>query len=168
MAWRQMTESDLDGVIAAANEVHRDLPENDSVFRERLKLFPEGCLVLARGDQVCGYAFSHPIRNGQPPALSTELGEIPHDADQYYIHDLVVLPGSRGRGAAAQCIEKILTIANRYPTCCLVSVYGTGPFWNRFGFVPEPVNGELEQKLLTFGADAAYLVRRNHQNAAAP
>jgi GNAT superfamily N-acetyltransferase len=130
-----------------------------------VNLFPEGCLVLVEegdeSDNICGYAISHPIRQRQPPALDSLLGEIPSDADQYYIHDLAILPKFRGGGLAAECIRKLFEVARRYPTTCLVSVYGTTPFWGRFGFVAEPVDEALSEKLCEYGADAAYLSRRN-------
>lgn len=163
-AWRPMADGDIAAVARIAAEVHRDLPESDAVFRERLRLYPAGCLVLADGDQVCGYVVSHPIRHGRPPALDSLLGEIAPDADQYYIHDLAILPGFRRRGLAAPCIRQLLRLAaSRYRTTCLVSVYGTAPFWARYGFAPASVDAPLEEKLRGYGGDAVYLVRDNHQ-----
>jgi hypothetical protein len=52
-------------------------------------------------------------------------------------------------------------VAKRYPTACLVSVYGTAPFWKRFGFVAGPVDEVLAEKLRGYGEDAAYLERQN-------
>ncbi len=57
-------------------------------------------------------------------------------------------------------MNNIFTIAERYPTTCLVSVYGTAPFWSRFGFVPEEIDEVLEKKLLDFGDEAIYLERK--------
>lgn len=159
-----MSVGDVNGLLRVADEVHPDLPESDLVFAERVKLFPDGCLVLVEGNEVCGYAISHPIRHRQPPALDSLLKEIAPDADQYYIHDLAILPKFRGRGLAAECVRKLLTVAERYPTTCLVSVYGTAPFWGRFGFVAEKVDTILSEKLLNYGDDATYLSRQNSQN----
>jgi GNAT superfamily N-acetyltransferase len=144
-----------------ADEVHPDLPEGDHIFTKHVKLFPAGCLVLVEGDAVCGYAISHPIRDRQPPALDSLLGAIAPDANQYYIYDVAIMPRLRGRGLAAECIHRLLALANRYPTTSLVSVYGTAPFWGRFGFVPEPVDAVLAEKLRNYGDDATYLSRRN-------
>lgn len=162
-AWRKISVSDIEGLLRVADEIHPDLPESDYVFTERVKLFPEGCLVLVEGDEVCGYVISHPICHRQPPALDSLLGEIAPDADQYYIHDLAILPRFRGRGLAAECIGKLFAVAKRYPTTCLVSVYDTVPFWGRFGFVPEPVDAVLSEKLRDYGANATYLSRQNGQ-----
>ncbi|KAK4141304.1 putative gcn5-related n-acetyltransferase [Dichotomopilus funicola] len=136
-SWRRMTIEDVPDLLRVADQVHPGLPESGNVFGERVKLFPEGCLILANQDKVYGYAISHPIRQRQPPALDTLLGGIAPDADQ------------------------LLEVAGRYPTACLVSVYGTAPFWSRFGFEPEQVDLALLEKLRNYGDDAVYLSRRS-------
>ena len=92
--WRQLSASNIDSLVRIANKHHPDLPENAQVFAERLNLFPEGCLALMEtsNDELYGYVISHPIRRRQPPALNSLLGDIAFDADQYYIHDLVIVP----------------------------------------------------------------------------
>ena len=159
--WRNTTFDDIEDILAVADKIHPELPESESIFVERVKLFPKGCLTLVEDGQICGYAVSHPIRNGQPPALNSLLGEIAPDADQYYIHDVAVLPSIRGRGLAAQAVNRLLEIGRRYPTTCLVSVYGTTSFWGRFGFISEAVDTALSEKLRNYGEDAVYLARRN-------
>ncbi|KAK4114705.1 acyl-CoA N-acyltransferase [Canariomyces notabilis] len=159
--WRAATLDDVKGITQVADEVHRELPESEDVFAERVKLFPEGCLVLVNGEHICGYAISHPIRNGQPPALDSMLGTIASDADQYYIHDVSILPTLRGNGLASACINKLLEVGDKYSTTCLISVYGTAKFWRRFGFMPGPLNPVLSEKLRGYGEDAAYLLRQN-------
>ncbi|KAK3291453.1 uncharacterized protein B0H64DRAFT_246098 [Chaetomium fimeti] len=163
VTWRPMTESDIPGVMRVANDIHRDLPEHEPIFLERLKLFAEGCMVLveADGEEVGGYIVSFPVRRGKPPALNELLGVIPQDADQYYLHDIAILPGFRGRRAAAEGIGRTLEVARRYPTTCLISVYGTVPFWARFGFSPEPVDAAMEEKLRGYGPGATYLTHQN-------
>jgi len=161
--WRKMSISDIATLLRVADEIHPDLPEGGHVFTERTKLFPDGCLVLVEDGKVCGYAISHPIHHGKPPALDSLLGEIGPDANQYYIHDVAIIPRLRGRGLAAECIRKLLEIAESYPTTCLVSVYRTAPFWGRFGFVPEIVDADLAEKLRGYGNDATYLSRQNNQ-----
>ncbi|KAI0425271.1 acyl-CoA N-acyltransferase [Xylaria sp. FL1042] len=160
--WRPLTLDDIEGLVRVADVVHSELPESDFVFAERVRLFPEGCLVLEEDARVCGYAISHPIRHGQPPALDSILGEIALDADQLYIHDVCVLPDFRGHGYAAEALKKLLAIAERYTTTCLVSVYGTTPFWGRFGFrPPDDIDPTLSEKIRGYGDDAVYLERRN-------
>ncbi|KAK8044224.1 hypothetical protein PG993_004248 [Apiospora rasikravindrae] len=173
MVWQPLTPDDIEAVVRIANVIHSELPEGQHVFAERINLFPEGCLALVKQDgggeggsrELCGYAISHPIRRRQPPALDAVLGRIPPDASQYYIHDFCILPEFRGRGLAGQGIRKLLSAADdtqRFPDgACLVSVYGTVPFWARYGFVaPEPaIDAALAEKVRGYGEDARYLER---------
>lgn len=158
-----MTPDDITSVLKVAEIIHPDLPEGEAMIADRLKLFPEGCLVLERDGDIGGYAISHPIRHHQPPELDSLLGEMPVEADQFYIHDLAVLPGFRGCGLAKECIDRLLGLAVRkgFASACLVSVYGTSSFWGRFGFVVEVVGGELREKLRWYGEDAVFMVRKN-------
>lgn len=83
---------------------------------------------------------------------------------QFYIHDVAILPEWRGRGLAGEVIRRLLGVAEGggYETCCLISVYGTGQFWGRFGF--GRVEGELkelEEMVKVYGGDAVFLERRN-------
>lgn len=162
-SWRKLSVDDIKSLARVADKIHPDLSESDEVFAERVQLFPEGCLGLVEGEgnELCGYVISHPIRRLQPPALNSLLGKIASDADQYYIHDLAILPQLRGRGLAQECITKLFVIAQRYPTTCLISVYGTAQFWGRFGFVPVQIDDVLEKKLLDYGDDATYLECKN-------
>ena len=155
--WRAMRRWDLTDVAMVAAKVHPELPESVEVFAERLRLFAAGCLVLERGGCVIGYAISHPINPNTPPALNAMLGEIPASADQYYIHDIAILPEARGAGQAREAVEVLLRVAERYRSAALVSVYGTAEFWARFGFTPAAE--DMTAKLAAYGADAVYMVR---------
>ncbi|PYI34403.1 acyl-CoA N-acyltransferase [Aspergillus indologenus CBS 114.80] len=163
MPWRLLHPTDLPALTTIANAIHQTLPERPEIFAERIRLCPAGCwgLDAENNGQLVGYAISHPIRAGQPPALDTLLGRIAPDADQYYIHDVAILPGVRGRGLAAEGVRRLLEVGDRYETTGLVSVYGTERFWGRFGFGAVEVGEELRAKLGGYGGDAVFLVRRN-------
>jgi hypothetical protein len=156
--WRAMRVDDLDAVLALAEAIHPGLPESRAVFAERLALFPGGCLVLDGGG-IGGYAVAHPIPRSEPPALGALLGSLPADADQFYIHDVVVAPSRRGSGAAAAAVMRLLELAEGFDTTALVSVYGTAGFWSRFGFAPS--SDDTAAKLQPYGDDAVFLVRPN-------
>lgn len=155
--WRAMAAKDITAVCAVADVVHQDLPESAEVVSERLRLYPAGCLVLEEAGSIVGYAISHPIRPASPPQLNTLLREIPKDASEYYIHDVALLPHLRGSGMARAGIEALLAGAEGFPLVGLISVYGTGPFWSRFGFGPS--GKDLGEKLAPYGEDAVYMVR---------
>ncbi len=156
-AWRPAEMRHLAAIAAVAAAVHPAHPEGDDVFAERLRLYPEGCRVLA-GDAVGGYVLSHPWVLGRPPALDTLLGTLPARPDTYYVHDLALLPGLRRQGHAAAAVRHMIRLARRLalPTLSLVAVNGTDAFWRRFGFAPHE-NPALAAKLAGYG-DAAYMV----------
>ncbi|WP_140985639.1 GNAT family N-acetyltransferase [Asticcacaulis tiandongensis] len=154
--WRQMGLKDIDAAFEVAAVAHESLPERREIFAERLSLFPKGCLVLETGGRVVGYALSHPIKRFQPPALDSLLGQIAPEADDYYIHDVAILPEARG-GQAQAAVRYLLGIAADYESASLVSVYGTAGFWGRFGF--EPAVQDMTQKLAPYGDSAVYMLK---------
>ncbi|WP_083592093.1 GNAT family N-acetyltransferase [Aurantimonas sp. 22II-16-19i] len=167
-AWRAMRPADLAAVLALADRIHPDLPEDPPIFAERLALCPEGCFVLEAGgldsgrpdagEDVAGYTLAHPIRHLGPPPLNTLIGAIAPDADAFYIHDVAIAPHMRGQGLAEPVVTALLDVARGFPRACLVSVYGTVPFWERFGFV-DASDALPRGKLAGYGADARFMLR---------
>lgn len=158
MRWRPMREEDMAAVLAVSVEIHPGFPEGEAMFRNRLGLFPAGCLALDDGLRLLGYAVSHPSRRYAPPALDVILDALPEDADDYYVHDVALLADARGGGHARAGIEAILKNAAPFGTASLVSVYGTAPFWSRFGF-SAVTDRDMRAKLTPYGEDAVYMLR---------
>ncbi|MCD2470206.1 GNAT family N-acetyltransferase [Jiella sp. MQZ9-1] len=158
MAWRAMRRGDLDAVADLADRIHPDLPEDRAVFAERLPLYPSGCRVLASDAEIAGYALAHPICYPHPPALNTLIGALPPLGDALYIHDVAIAPDMRGGGHAAAAIRALLALGAAFPRCCLISVYGTAPFWRRFGFTDASCDC-APGALAAYGADALWMVR---------
>ncbi|MYZ48806.1 GNAT family N-acetyltransferase [Propylenella binzhouense] len=150
--WRPMRAGDLDAVMAIAARVHPAFPEARAVFEERLRLAPAGCWI-AEGDDALGYLVSHPWLSGTPPKLDTCLGAIPSDPDCWYVHDLALLPCARGSGLGRAIMERLKRIATEagLPALELVSVSGSGPFWQRLGFEVAPADPAA---LASYGSDA--------------
>ncbi|KQT69790.1 MULTISPECIES: hypothetical protein [unclassified Aureimonas] len=161
--WRPLRPEDLSGLDALAAVVHPGFFERPEVMAERLALFPQGCLALPglSGEaRLSGYILSHPAKLGAPPPLDTLLGRLDPEADALYLHDIALGPECRGRGLAGEAIGRILGVGERFPAVMLISVYGTGPFWSRFGFVDETASAD-PAKLVPYGAEARYMVRRS-------
>lgn len=158
--WRLMTPADYDTVESIACDVHPEFPEDRSVVIERNTLYPNGTLFLEVNGIPAGYCVTHPWQYMQPPSLDTLLGTLPPTADTYYIHDIALLPSARGCGAAVAAVEHIVdhARANGYPTCSLVAVNGSVPFWRRMGF-NEVNDCSLQARLASYGEDARYMVR---------
>ena len=161
VAWRAMSGYDLDAVFAIANTVHPGFFEAEAVLTEKFELYRNGCYLLEVGEKPAGYVLSHPWTLGDLPALDTPLGALPEPADSYYIHDLALLPLTRGLGAARQIVAALTKHAEAmgYPTMSLVAVNKSLPFWTKQGFVPED-RPDLAQKLAGYDAEARYMVKR--------
>jgi ribosomal protein S18 acetylase RimI-like enzyme len=159
-SWRAMAAADLPAVARVAAEVHPDYPEGEPVFAERLALHAQGCLVLARGEEIGGYVLSHPWRLGEVPALDSLLGALPGDADAYYIHDIALLPQARGGGAAGAAVARLAGHAAEagFARMALVAVGGSTGFWQRQGF-RDLHDERLARKLASYDDAARYMVR---------
>ena len=157
-AWRAMAPEDIPAAAALADRVHPAFFEDPAVFADRLALFPAGSLVLVAGGALGGYALAYPCASFRPPPLDTVLGRLAPDADVLYIHDVALAPERRGAGLAVPGIERLLALAAPFGRAELVSVYGTAPFWGRFGFRDETARVP-PGRLAPYGADARYMAR---------
>jgi ribosomal protein S18 acetylase RimI-like enzyme len=159
--WRPMRPDDLASVEAIAERVHEAYPEDPAVFAERLRLWPEGCKIYERDGVPIAYVLSHPGRAFAPPPLNTLLGELPDPPTTYYIHDLALLPETRGQGAGSAVVRMLIEGARRAgcPEVSLVAVNGSTGFWSRHGFV-QVAEPALDAKLKSYDADARYMVQK--------
>ncbi len=160
LAWRAMSGYDFGAVFEIANKVHPGFFEAETVLAEKFALYGQGCYLLEVGEKPAGYVLSHPWKRGSLPALNTLLGAIPADADSYYIHDLALLPLTRGVGAAGRITAALTKHAQvmNYPTMSLVAVNNSLPFWEKQGFVTEE-RPELAEKLAAYEDAARYMVK---------
>lgn len=155
-----MSISDLPLVNKLAARIHPDYPEDDAVFAERLRLYPEGCRVLEGERGLVAYVVSHPWRHLEPPPLNALLGTLPPQPSTFYIHDLALAPEVQGTGAATSVVAWLA----RHASACglssmsLIAVNGSTGFWQRQGFdaVHDPL---LESRLRSYGNDARFMAR---------
>ncbi|MGY8663077.1 GNAT family N-acetyltransferase [Bradyrhizobium sp. UFLA05-109] len=159
--WRRAGPSDLPAIIAIAAALHPNLPERADVLAEKMSLFPEGCRVLIAGDDVFGYGIAHPWTLHQIPPLDDFLQGLPPAPDCLYLHDVAVMPASRGSRIATSYIETLARLArtNGIEHLALVSVYDTSPFWGRHDFRVIAPDAALRVKLASYGDSARYMVR---------
>lgn len=161
LVWQPLTPADTDAVCALAAIAHPDLPERPEVFAEKIHLFPAGCRKLVQAGALAAYGIAHPWHLDAPPPLDALFGAMPAAADCLHLHDVVVAPALRGRGASAAYFAAMEEVARAHhlDTLALVSVYGTSQLWSRFGF-SERSSPALAAKLAAYGPSARYLVRR--------
>lgn len=161
-AFRPAHRSDLPAVLAVQRQAHGDaFQENAEVFESRLEFAPDAAWVAEREGLVVGYLFAHPWKGRTPPALNCIVEALPADCDTAYLHDLAVLPGERGGGAAMGLFERFerWCRAKGLGRSMLVAVGAAGGFWSRLGFERLPDDAALAAKLSPYGAGAACMVR---------
>jgi GNAT superfamily N-acetyltransferase len=153
--WRPAVAADAEAIAALAAVVLGPYGEDVAVYAERIALAPEGCLVLARGDEILGHFLSHPWHCGAVPEINAMLGAIPNDADGWYIHDVVITSEARGAGFAATALATIAAAARArgIGVLTLIAVGGADRFWRRLGFEP----GEADRPL---AAGKVYMERQ--------
>lgn len=136
--WRPARAADAEAVAALAAAVLGPYGEDAAVYAERIALAPDGCLVLARGDEILGHFLSHPWPRGAVPEINAMLGAIPAGADGWYVHDVVIVPEARGGGFAAAALEAVAAAARArdISLLTLIAVGGADRFWRRLGFEP--------------------------------
>ena len=144
--WRAMTPADVPLVGAIADRVHVGLHEPHGVYANRLALYPAGCRVLTRGEDVVGYFIAHPWLSDSPPTLGAMLPALPDRPECYYLHDIAILPAARSGGAGRVGFEQCLARAAQkgLPAIELVAVNGADSYWSKLGF--EPVANEDAEK----------------------
>ncbi len=159
MKWHAMSRADLAAVSAVAGRVHPGYPEDESVFLERLTLYPRGCFVLKSEHDLIGYLISHPWHFADPPGLNVLLTSIPAEASTYYIHDVAFLPEARGSHSASNLVRDLIEDVSRqgFPSMSLIAVNNSQGFWERLGFKVYS-DAKLKPKLDSYGAGARFMV----------
>jgi GNAT superfamily N-acetyltransferase len=137
MRLRRLTASDITALHALEAEAYLpSLHESDEAFLRLIALFPEGAVGCFDDEGLCGYAFAVPLTAGATLELREPLARIPEGADTFYIHDVAVTARCRGRGVGRMLATRLLDLARArgFTRAALVSVQGSAPFWERFGF----------------------------------
>lgn len=156
-----MTVADLPATCALSATIHQAYPEDDAVFAERLRLYPDGCHVYAAAETIAAYVISHPWRALDAPALNSLLGKLPTASSTYYIHDLALSQQARRTGAATRIVGYLADHARErgLRSMSLVAVNNSVGFWQRQGFALTDVPA-LAEKLRSYCDDDARFMTR--------
>lgn len=124
--------------------------EDDASFESKILGYPQGCFLAMEGGVLLGYVISFPYILGRVHPINLAYSP-PQNPDCLYIHDLCVARSSRGAGVGSALAGKVLS-GPIWPKA-LVSVLGSGPFWEKLGF-------EAIRKLNYHGGLGHYMTRR--------
>ncbi len=156
--WRPMQPQDLPRVNAIADRVHQAFPEGPHVVCERLTLFPQGCRVADSASGVIGYAVAHPW-GLLPPLLDSSLVALPEQSECLYLHDIALLPETRGARLGEALVRYLQDLAREIaaPRLALTAVYDTPRYWSRFGFTPY-YTPAISEKLASYSETATFMI----------
>jgi len=136
---RALTPDDIASIHDLEAETYLPaLHESDEAFLQLMRLYPDGAVGCFDEHGMCGYAFGAPTRSGTTIELRSPIDSVPADADTFYIHDVAVAPRCRARGVGRLLATRLLDLAleGGFTRSEFVSVQGSAPFWQRFGFEP--------------------------------
>ena len=135
--------------------------ESGEVFARRLAS-PANCsLVLEQAGVVCAYLAAYRSVRGKVTPLHGDF-EATAQPDTLYLHDMAVLPGMAGKGLARRLLQPLWeqAAAQGLRQSALVSVQGSEGYWQRHGYVAQPLHQpEQRQRLASYGEGAVYMAR---------
>lgn len=161
-SWRSMRTDDLGRVVALADALFPDHPEEAVHFAARLERGGDLCLTLAdEAADIGGYAVAYPWPLGHVPPLDRPADPPVESGEALYLNDLGIRPDLCGNGHARAGLALLVERARaaRWTALALVAVNGTGDFWQAQGFRPLPPDEAGAAKLAPYGAQARYMVR---------
>ncbi len=109
--WQPMTLDDLENVYLISQNTWADYGETFATYKNKFLTAPNGCYVYKEDNNstIKGYIISHPWNiHYPPPQLNTPLIKLNLEENCWFIHDIVILPESRGAGIGDEIIRKIL------------------------------------------------------------
>lgn len=161
---RQMKRDDLPAIIDIQKQVFgKDLCETLEVFTNRFELFGDYFKVATINDKAVGYMICFPYKLGEIPKNNKPFPSDLPAADCFYLHDIALLPESRGHGLAQALIEQAATSAKKlnFNQLLLVSVPQAGSFWDKQGFNEMNLeNSELNKVLKSYGENSRLMTKK--------
>lgn len=136
---REIIISDWPQIMAIQSQVYHDVtPEPLDVMQGKWRRSPKLCFVYCsetHPQQIGGYLLAHTWAGQALPELGVSMAE--GVAEKYiFLHDLAISPEYQGQGVGPKLAKHMLTRARQcgWQEFRLVSVQGSVPFWQRFGF----------------------------------
>lgn len=136
---RELTEADLEDLLLVQRAAYGDIYiESKEIFHTKLIVSKETCLAGIKENRLAGYCIGFNWQSGLPVPLHSDIREIPHQENSYYLHDIAIHPDFEGQGLAKQFLEKSIEIAKQrgFKSVELTAVQKAATYWQKFGFRP--------------------------------
>jgi ribosomal protein S18 acetylase RimI-like enzyme len=136
---RPLRESDLDELLIVQRAAYGDIYiESKEIFHTKLIVSNETCLAGFKNDQMAGYCIGFNWQSGLPVPLHSDIRNIEHVENAYYIHDIAIYPDFEGQGLARTFMETSIEIARSrgFKSVELTAVQKAATYWERFGYKP--------------------------------
>ncbi len=132
-----MIHTDLPEVVKIQQRCYsQSFWEDQSIFKEKLDLFPEGCFIAMRENRCVGYIFSHPWEIGYAPPLNKALCLFSLQCNCLHLHDCSIDPDARRNNFGADLVHIIICTARsmNLQLVQLVALPQSRRFWKNQGF----------------------------------
>ncbi|MDT0577064.1 GNAT family N-acetyltransferase [Croceicoccus sp. F390] len=138
MGWTRAHSGAAPAIANMSAQVHQGYPEGQESFANRLSLWPQGCFLYhsGHGEDLLGYMICHPWMLDQCVPLDHVIDRLPADPTCLYLHDLALLPATRGSGAGRAGVQLANSLAQAagLPVIGLVALPDAIGFWRHAGF----------------------------------
>jgi GNAT superfamily N-acetyltransferase len=136
--------------------------ESADVYARRLSSAVNCSLVGERAGAMCAYLAAYRSEIGKVTPLHGDFASPRDSPDTLYLHDMAVLPSHAGQGLARALLEALWDKGRAWGLrrSALVSVQDSRRYWERHGYIAQPLH-DIDQRLqlATYGDGAVYMVR---------
>ena len=159
---RPLAAQDLPGLLAVQQACYgAAFAESADVFARRLASPAQCSLVIVQAGEVVAYLAAYRSCLGKVTPLHGDFTACAAP-DTLYLHDMAVLPHLAGQGLPQRLLQPLWEQATAHGLrqSALVSVQGSEGYWQRHGYVAQPLHQpEQQQRLASYGEGAVYMAR---------
>ena len=159
---RPLAAQDLPGLLAVQQACYgAAFAESADVFARRLASPAQCSLVIVQAGEVVAYLAAYRSCLGKVTPLHGDFTACAAP-DTLYLHDMAVLPHLAGQGLPQRLLQPLWeqAAAQGLRQSALVSVQGSEGYWQRHGYVAQPLHQpEQQQRLASYGEGAVYMAR---------
>jgi len=136
---RPLDVSDLDELLIVQRAAYGDIYiESKETFHTKLIVSNETCLAGFKDGRMAGYCIGFNWQSGLAVPLHSDIREIEHQENAFYIHDIAIHPDFEGQGLAKKLMNTSIEIARSrgFKQLELTAVQTAATYWERFGYKP--------------------------------